>query len=664
MMRAFVIGLLLLSLFNRIECANLDSLQTELATYKAANDKPQLIRLYKELGTTYNGIYKHQEALDQFQKALKIAKSISNISEQFILLNHIGSMHFWMDDYPLALSSFRQARELGEGIVQEKEQVENLSKIAEVYISMGNYRKALDNQIKALNLSESINDTLGMANSLRNLGTIYYHREQYDQSLVHLSRALAIYRNTDLDIYTYTLLAALSSTYTKKNSYDEALVYAQESLVLAKEVSYPYGVAFSTGMIGTIYQEQKHYPEALDKVNEALSLFRGLGIKAEVADFTVILADIFFHQGKYQEAIDSLNVVLAFGEEIGSNKILSDAYKALSDNFASLGDTNAAFSALQQHNIYRDSLFSEENFEQTANGEMEFEIQKKEKEIILLKQKNEKAKSFLFYSLATGGLFLLSSILWMVYIRYKSQSKTNQLLALKHMEIQRQNERLMSSNAELMQFADLAGHDLKTPLFRIADLTDELSSKLSGKDEELMVHEIAENAEKLDELLGGISLYSVAGFQVESREKVDMAEAIGVATQQLPTDLKAQNARITFHDLPIVNANRRQIILLFQHLIGNAIKFKENGELEIQITAVKNGQEYVFAMRDNGKGIPLEEQAKIFNIFHQTDDPQDHKGMGIGLAICKKIIEQHGGKIWVNSEPGVGSTFFFRLPIS
>jgi light-regulated signal transduction histidine kinase (bacteriophytochrome) len=126
--------------------------------------------------------------------------------------------------------------------------------------------------------------------------------------------------------------------------------------------------------------------------------------------------------------------------------------------------------------------------------------------------------------------------------------------------------------------------------------------------------------------------------------------------------IEENNARVTHDELPIVMADETQLVQVFQNLIGNAIKFHSEEAPHIHVSAEKNKKEWIFSVRDNGKGIDPQYHDRIFVIFQRLQGKGEYPGTGIGLAICKRIIERHGGRIWVESEPGKGSTFYFTLP--
>jgi chemotaxis family two-component system sensor kinase Cph1 len=137
---------------------------------------------------------------------------------------------------------------------------------------------------------------------------------------------------------------------------------------------------------------------------------------------------------------------------------------------------------------------------------------------------------------------------------------------------------------------------------------------------------------------------------------------VGKAIGNLQTAIEESNAVVTYDELPTITANTSQMISLFQNLIDNAIKFRSEEAPRIHISAERKGKEWIFSIRDNGIGMDPNDLGRIFEMFQRLHGSTEYPGTGMGLAICKKIIERHGGRIWVESESGKGSTFYFTMP--
>jgi signal transduction histidine kinase len=223
---------------------------------------------------------------------------------------------------------------------------------------------------------------------------------------------------------------------------------------------------------------------------------------------------------------------------------------------------------------------------------------------------------------------------------------------------------LARSNVELEHFAHLASHDLKSPILAIGSVLRLFQRRYQGKlDEEAdqFISDSIKSAIRMENLISDILAFSCAGTQGKTFELTDCAEVLDISLANLKDAVESSEAEIMRDALPKVTADPIQIVQLFQNLIGNAIKLHGEEKPRIHISAKQKGKEWVFSFRDNGIGIPREHAKKIFEIF-QRFHRDKYPGSGIGLAICKKIVERHGGRIWVESEIGKGSTFYFTIP--
>jgi len=227
-------------------------------------------------------------------------------------------------------------------------------------------------------------------------------------------------------------------------------------------------------------------------------------------------------------------------------------------------------------------------------------------------------------------------------------------------------EELARSNRDLEQFAYVASHDLQEPLRMVATYTQLLAERYAGKLDEnadKYIHYAVDGALRMQTLVQDLLAFSRVGRQGTDFRVVDCSALLHVVKQNLKTAIEENGAQIECGPLPLVVADSSQLGQVFQNLIGNAIKFRGAAPPVIRITAEKKDREWMVAVSDNGIGIAPEHAEIIFVIFKRLHTRSEYPGSGIGLAICQKIVERHGGRIWVESKPGEGSTFKFTLPI-
>ncbi|MEI7590643.1 MAG: PAS domain S-box protein, partial [Deltaproteobacteria bacterium] len=224
---------------------------------------------------------------------------------------------------------------------------------------------------------------------------------------------------------------------------------------------------------------------------------------------------------------------------------------------------------------------------------------------------------------------------------------------------------LERSNKDLEQFASIASHDLQEPLRMVASYTQLLAERYENQLDEKAKKYIAyavEGAIRMQRLVNDLLVYSRVSTRGNPLETTDSHSILGEAIRNLAAAIEESKAIVTNEELPMVRADASQIEQVFQNLLANAIKFRGENSPHIHVSVRDEGREWVFSVRDNGIGIERQYADRIFVIFQRLHTRQEYPGTGIGLAVCKRIVERHGGRIWFESVPGKGSTFFFTVP--
>jgi PAS domain S-box-containing protein len=240
------------------------------------------------------------------------------------------------------------------------------------------------------------------------------------------------------------------------------------------------------------------------------------------------------------------------------------------------------------------------------------------------------------------------------------------ITALKQAEekLKKTMDDLKRSNRELEQFAYVSSHDLQEPLRMISSFTQLLERRYKNKldnDADEYIDFIVEGAQRMKYLIDDLLTFSRLNTQSKEFENVDLETILDIVLSNLTVFIKENNALITHDPLPTVTADESQMMQVFQNLIANAIKFHGSKPPEIHIFAQKKNREWKFAVTDNGIGIDPEYKKQIFEVFKRLHTREEYPGSGIGLSVTQKIINMHGGNIWVESELGKGSTFYFTI---
>jgi light-regulated signal transduction histidine kinase (bacteriophytochrome) len=240
--------------------------------------------------------------------------------------------------------------------------------------------------------------------------------------------------------------------------------------------------------------------------------------------------------------------------------------------------------------------------------------------------------------------------------RAAALERANEELAEAKVQLERSNE-------ELQRFATVASHDLREPLRVVSGFADLLSRRHSeqlGPDGQRFVEAITDGVKRMDEMISDLLAYARAGRADQPLEAVDANEVVTDVLSGLQRAIDDAHAKIEVEQLPMVNGNAAALRQLFQNLIANAIKFVD-GSPRVRIWAAEVPEGWRFTVRDNGIGIDPEQAGRIFGMFTRAQGSERYAGTGVGLAVCQRIVDVHGGRIWVEPAPGGGSQFMFTI---
>lgn len=251
-----------------------------------------------------------------------------------------------------------------------------------------------------------------------------------------------------------------------------------------------------------------------------------------------------------------------------------------------------------------------------------------------------------------------------IWVSWKLGRERNELVKARQ-DLERSVAELGRSNADLQQFAYVASHDLQEPLRMVSSYTQLLAKRYKGKldaDADEFIAFAVDGAGRMQKLIQDLLAYSRVSTGGRRFEPTSVGIALNSALDNLVNAVKESRAEITHDPLPAVMGDEKQLVQLFQNLLSNAVKFSGEQAPRIHVSAKRSAGEWVFSIHDNGIGIDPQYADRIFVIFQRLHTREEYPGTGIGLAICKKIVERHGGRMWVESELGKGATFYFTIP--
>jgi signal transduction histidine kinase len=352
-----------------------------------------------------------------------------------------------------------------------------------------------------------------------------------------------------------------------------------------------------------------------------------------------------------------LTPVLETARKLPLPRLAKQTYLALAREYEALGQTQAALTAMKAHQALQDSLEEEKQSSQFSEAESSFDLQERqEHEFAALTAKQEMVKRF--YLLGAIAVLIIGLFL-SIWLGNRLQKERKKRLGLNQQfhTLWQEKNLLSSQHSRLSQLASLASASLHAPLKKVQQA---LTSPAASSSDSSSVQAF----EQIENWVVDLALYASVG-QVEGEKRpLNLADTVREAIGQLPESLSKQMPRIIMKDLPTILGHPEQMTLLFRQLLANAIEYRGAEAPHIEISAQHQGEGYEISLQDNGRGMPVHLIQTLFDVGYRVETASISSSAGIGLAICKAIVELHEGRIWAENGPNGGTTILFSLPSS
>lgn len=607
----------------------------------------------------------YKTAIDYYLRLLKILEPQGNLKIYPEILVQLGTSYFKLQDYDKALDYYYLFLELPQVQSSPKEKAKGIGSIASVHQKVGNYEDSYQLQIDALKIREAENDSAGIGRSLYELGTLMFYQKNYELAREYYQSSLNLSKAMGNKKATLSCLNAMGTTYQGLDSTNLVLPYLEEALALARELGKKSAEAYALHNIGAHYLEKKSFFQTAEAYFlESYQIKLDLDDKWGLIGSHIYLGDLYLKQSLLEKARLEYEKGLALAEEIDSDVRKVALLNRLAEVYELKKDYPQALLLKNKYISLNESILNEKMLEEMGNKKAQYLLQKKEKDIAIFKEKARTKK------LRSNFLLILSFFsICLVGLSYNSHTRLQftKKLKEKNTEIQQQNQDLARKNDDLKKFAFIVSHDLKAPLRTIGSFTGLMRRRyfhLFDKNGQEYMDFITGGVKRMDQLLNDLLTYSQIENNEQESDWTETKDVVHNALSNLYFQIRNQKVAIKINEiaLPRVRGNSAHLTQLFQNIIANGIKFRNGRDPQILIDCLQNEEKYTFAIKDNGIGIEEQYQEKIFRMFSRLHKVEEYEGTGIGLATCKKIVEKHGGKIWVESAPGQGSTFFFSLP--
>ncbi len=606
--------------------------ENALEIAESGNIRPAKVRAYQNLGALYSISGDYTTALRYDNLALQNSlenRDSANLSFDY---NNVASDYFDLGEYDEAYFYFTQSFRIARDYEDSLRMAIALHNVGRVFKELGQFDRALEHLNLSMTMSRDINDEEGIPYSLDEIGDVLIRKNEYDTALQILLKSISLTRDQNLLVLEPKTLVKLATVHLYKDNYEKALAYYDTTYRLHDKIRNIFGIA-------------------------EVELGRG---------------EVYIEQGKYDEAMIYINRSLAMAKQSNARILVTRGYNTLSHLYELQHDHKQALAYFKLYKQLEDSLFSQDMQEKLLRDQIRFETEDKDTEIAALNEernlkddtikKQEHIRNILVVVVALSVILLAT-----VYRSGQRRRQINTLLLRHQQEMETRSEELERLNQFKDKFFSIISHDLRSPINALAGLLD-LLDRGAVKQEELPRH-ISELRSRFDHtrtLLNNLLDWTLLQMDKLNLQptRIDlhkMAEENIQLLSAIPNkQIKLRNeigpGTHAFADSNTVN-------LVLRNLMTNAIKFTNDGG-EVIIHSEDRGSEWLVAVKDNGVGMNDDVLSILFDKTspYTTRGTANEKGTGLGLILCKEFVEKNGGRIFVESEPGHGSTFSFTVP--
>ena len=627
----------------------------------------------KQLNLIAAKVWSHNltKAAAYAESALELSEKIDFSSGQMVALYNMSVIFRRQGKTNEALETGGDALKIAKQLNNDTYIGRNYNSLGNVYEATGEFDRAVSSFLQAMEAYERIGYMFGQGLVNNNIGIVFKTQEKYEQAKAYFTKAIDFYSKAKEE-YIGQAKSARAQTLMNLGNIEKndslALIYMQQSLKIHTALDSKYGICSANIGIGSLCMNNKLYDKALPFYLKALKLAEEVGSNERTAIAKTSLAKIYFHLGQHQKALslskEALDLTINMGEVGLELRIRS----FLTKFYAATGDFKASNQQWVIYNALKDSIYNLETVKISNELEAKYQSSKTKADLVASQlevelEKNKK-NGILFIA---GGLLLLGLFIaqWLVAKQRKRQQQTQMELTLKEKEA----EQLKELDKFKSSFFTNISHELRTPLTLIlsplADILENKKSKIFDKELRL----VQSNARNLHNLANEImDLSKVEAGKLEVQES---NVAIFETTKRIFSsfDSMAELRRIQFtldNQLPNVNVqlDREKFEKIINNLLSNALKFTTEKGV-VQMKAYKEGGQYFFEIKDNGKGIHSNDLPHVFDRFYQAKNRTgiEQGGTGVGLALSKEFAQLLNGKLSVESKFGKGSTFILQLPL-
>lgn len=623
---------------------------------------------YNNLGFVNYRVNKLLVAEKYYKDALKIFEELKSEYDKAKTLNYFGLLYWRKNDFVKAFKYYRDAQNISSKNNFSLIEAEATNYMGLIYWKWSQYSKALEYFFNSNKLYQQNGDNFGIGTTLNNISFMYNEMEQPDLAIFYSTKIL---EDSKLTHYKYVLGRAyniLGVSYFKKGDIEKAISYQLKSLDIKKESGEKNGMAFSYNDLGDIYLKQNNFDLAYNNYELALEIRKELNDKFGISSTLLSIAKVQIATNKLNDAEKSLNQAIENAKEIKNLSLVSQAYKHLSNLYSKEGNTSKALYFLSKHSELVDSIYNKVSLEKIAELTVIHDLEAKEKELKIKNLEIENNRTLkIFFSIF---ILVILIILFFLLINNKKLRYTSKQLNEKNLEIAKKSKDLEQAIKTRDKFFSIISHDLRSPFFGIKSMAEILSDpneEITKEERIEYTHKLNRSVKDVYNLIENLIEWSkIQTNRIEHRpENFDLYDDLVTILNLISINAEHKKIKIVNKLNPPfeVFADQQMIYSVLLNLISNAVKFtKENGLIEIY--SVEEIDYHRICIKDNGIGMSDEVKSKIFSIESKISmrGTNNEKGTGLGLLLCKELVEKNGGVISFESKENEGTTFCFTIP--
>jgi two-component system, sensor histidine kinase and response regulator len=579
-----------------------------------------------------------------------------------------------LDNQPIeSIRFYNQALVLADSLnnINEKARINyNLSLSQRI---LGDYSSAFENLYRSLLQTEQARDSRLMAYVLNEIGELYHELGDSEEGIYYLEGAEEISRGSNLTENLIRVLINLGVLHRELGNFEEANRYLLESKSIVEEYDDMSNLVSVDYNLGMLRLQQGELETARDFFTEGLNLSREHNVMEGLFYNAFGLGQLEKESGNFTRALDWLNNAYDSARDLSSTQLISRVLEEVYELYRQFGQISLALETLESLKIHDDSVRTLERERSRAEYEALLESRRQEEvnRVLLARQAEQEARIQLQQGLGISTLILLAIVLAVTFILYRNnryRDQMNRELKERNREISSKNEELDRLNNIKNKMFAVVAHDLRGPLSSLQSLLYLLREHDLSKDEldeitNSLEQSLHDNATTMENLLAWAKS-QMSGINVNYR-----MFKLRVGAEAVISQVKFQAEQKEIEILNEIEADQEiyadydMIKLIMRNIISNAVKFCKAGD-QITIKAIKDHAFTTICIKDSGRGIREEDKSRIFNDENFTrEGTKNEQGSGLGLALCKEFVKKHGGRIWFESEFGIGTEFSFTIPV-